>query len=201
MRPVGQVCSNASRPCDTSAPAPTEPFFPDKAHGSNIVRLTDTIQTPNTLLQQIRLNGRSNITMWLANWKLRPSDRFPSTAVPAHRCLLQQTRRSAVTFDNRHAFVEHCGANTLRSRSTCSSCSAVAALAQITTLSESDDWSGSPSAIQRADRVPPGGVIAFKFLINTLRVEQSRARSSALLRAPIMPETLIGSDTASAVAA
>ncbi|XNM77433.1 hypothetical protein ACLK19_00395 [Escherichia coli] len=78
----------------------------------NIVRLADTIQTTNTLLQYIGLNGSRNITMWLANWKLRPSEpicQHSSTCAPV---VLRRTRRQAVTFDNRHTFVEHRSANT-----------------------------------------------------------------------------------------
>ncbi len=167
MRPVGQVCSNHPDLRDTSAPAPTERFSPDKHMDLNIVRLADTIQTTNTLPSRSGLNGRSNITMWLANWKYVLQNRFLSTAVPVRRCLLRKPGGSAVTFDNRHTFVEHRTRIPSRSRSTCSSCSAVAALRRSPALSESDGWSGSPSATHARIEVPPGGVITFKFLINT----------------------------------
>lgn len=36
--------------------------------------LADAVQAADTLLQLVRMQGRSNITRWRQNWKLRPSE-------------------------------------------------------------------------------------------------------------------------------
>ncbi|WEL95547.1 hypothetical protein [Xanthomonas phage vB_XooS_NR08] len=71
--------------------------------------------------------------MWLANWKLRPSEpisEHSSTCAPVSSSANQAAARSRSIIDipswNTAARIPS------RSRSTCSSCSAVAALAQIT---------------------------------------------------------------------
>lgn len=157
------------------------------------MRLTDTIQTPNTLLQQIRVEwqvkhyhvaGELEVTSFRTDFR---AQQYLRAGV-----FFGKPGGSAVTFDNRHTFVEYRGANTFT-------------FAQyLLQLQRSGSFGADHQHFLRAMagqvahqplnariEVPPGGVITFKFLINTLRVEHIASAIFRTLRAPIMPETLI----------
>ena len=55
VRPVGQVCSKASSPSWNQRPSTACAVCSVRHHDLDIVHLADTVQTADTLLQQIRV--------------------------------------------------------------------------------------------------------------------------------------------------
>ena len=148
-------------------------FFQIRHVDLNIVRLTDTIQTTDTLLQQIRVErqiehhqvaGELEVTAFRTDFRTQHN---LSAAV-----LFGKPRRSAVAFNDGHAFVEHGGANAF-------------ALAQdLFQLQRGGRLGADHQHLLGAVRgqvahqplyarieVPPGAGIAFKFLVDLFRVE------------------------------
>ena len=154
VRPVGQVCSNASRPSwyqrtstDCAVFSRYGTWIPDHApdqYGPD---------TPaNTLFQQVRIERQIKHHQIAGEMEVTP---FGADFRAQHHLgaaiFFAKPGRSAVTFNDRHPFMEHGGADTF-------------ALAQnLLQLKRSggfrtDDhnflqsggWSGSPSAIPRA---------------------------------------------------
>ena len=135
--------------------------------------LADTVKTADTLLQQIRVErqvehhqiaGELEVTAFGADLR---TQQHLSAGI-----FLGEPGGGAVAFDNRHPFVEHRGANAF-------------ALAQdLLQLQRGGRFGADDQHFLRAVagemahqpfnariEVPPGAGIAFKFLINLLRIE------------------------------
>ncbi|MNS47954.1 hypothetical protein D3C72_805060 [compost metagenome] len=160
-------------------------FFQERNVDLNIMSLADTVQTANTLLQQVRVKrqiehhqmaGELEVTALGADFG---AEQHLRAAV-----LFTKPGRRAVAFDDRHPFVEHGSADTF-------------ALAQdLLQLQRGGRFGANHQHFLRAVsgqiahqpfdtriEVPPGAGIAFKFLINLFRIEHiARALFSTFAR-------------------
>ncbi len=135
--------------------------------------LANTIQTADTLLQQIRVEGEIKHHQTAGELEVAPFG--ADFGAEQHLCaavLFGEPRRRTVTFNNGHAFMEHCRADTFP-------------LAQnLLKLERSGRFGADHQHLLRAVggqiahqplnagiEVPPGATVAFKFLINLFRVK------------------------------
>ncbi len=152
----------------------------------DIMHLTNTVQTANTLFQQVRIERQIKHHQMAGELEVTP---FGADFRAQHHLgaaiFFAKPGRSAVTFNDRHPFMEHGGADTF-------------ALAQnLLQLKRSGGFRTDDQNFLRAVagqvahqpfharvKVPPGAGVAFEFLINLLRVEHvARAVFRALTRA------------------
>ena len=148
-------------------------FFQIRHVDLNIMRLADTIQTADALLEQIRVKrqiehhqvaGELEVTAFRADFRAQQN---LCAAV-----LFSEPRRGAVALDDGHAFVEHGGANAFT-------------LAQnLLQLQRGGRFGADHQHFLGAVRgqvahqplharieVPPGAGIAFKFLVDLFRIK------------------------------
>ena len=139
----------------------------------NVVRLANTIQTADTLLEQIRVEGQIEHHQMAGELEVTPfrAD-FGAEQHLRAAILFREPGRRAVAFNNRHPFMEHCCADTF-------------ALAQyLLQLQRGRRFGADHQHLLRAVagevahqpldarvKVPPGAAVAFKLLIDLLRVE------------------------------
>lgn len=155
----------------------------------DIVRLADTVETTDTLLQQIRV--KRQVEHHQVAGELEVASFGADLGAQQHLgagVFFSKPRRGAVAFDNRHPFMEHRGADAF-------------ALAQhLLQLQGGGGLSADYQHLLRAMagqvthqpldarvEVPPGTGITFKFLIDLLRIEHV-ARALPRFCAPIMPD-------------
>ena len=148
-------------------------FFQERHVDLNIMRLTDTVQTTNTLFQQVRVErqvehhqvaGELEVTPLGADFR---TQHHLGTAI-----FFAKPGCRAVTFNDRHSFMEHGGADPFT-------------LAQdLLQLQRGGRFRADNQHFLRAVagqvahqpfhariKVPPGAGVTFEFLINLFRVE------------------------------
>ena len=148
-------------------------FFQIRNVDLNVVRLTNTVQTTNTLLQQVRVERQIEHHQTAGELEVTPlgadlrAEQHLGTAV-----LFGEPRRGAVALDNGHALMEHRRANTFP-------------LAQNLLKLQRGGGFGADDQhflgtvggqithqpFNARVEVPPGAGIAFKLLINLFRIE------------------------------
>ena len=148
-------------------------FFQVRNVDLDIVRLADTVETTDTLLQQIRV--KRQVEHHQVAGELEVASFGADLGAQQHLgagVFFSKPRRGAVAFDNRHPFMEHRGADAF-------------ALAQhLFQLQGGGGLSADYQHLLRAMagqvthqpldarvEVPPGTGITFKFLIDLLRIE------------------------------